>query len=73
MIAEIIRGEIGFAGLLLSDDLSMKALKGGLEELARGSLEAGCDVVLHCNGNMAEMERGGRGGKALVTGRPRPI
>lgn len=65
VIAEVIRGEIGFAGLLLSDDLSMKALKGGLDELAQGSLDAGCDVVLHCNGNMAEMELVVRGARPL--------
>ena len=65
VITEIIRGEIGFTGLLLSDDLSMKALKGGLDELAQASLEAGCDVVLHCNGDMAEMERVVRGAKSL--------
>lgn len=65
VIAEVIRGEIGFSGLLLSDDLSMKALKGGLDELAQASLEAGCDVVLHCNGEMAEMERVLRGAKPL--------
>nr|WP_298684449.1 beta-N-acetylhexosaminidase [uncultured Dongia sp.] len=65
VIAEIIRGEIGFAGLLLSDDLSMKALKGRLDELAQASLEAGCDVVLHCNGDMAEMEQVVRGAKPL--------
>ncbi|WP_374651644.1 beta-N-acetylhexosaminidase [Dongia sp.] len=65
VIAEIIRGEIGFSGLLLSDDLSMKALKGGLDELAQGSLDAGCDVVLHCNGDMAEMEKVVRGTKPL--------
>jgi beta-N-acetylhexosaminidase len=65
VIAEIIRGEIGFAGLLLSDDLSMKALKGGLDELAEQSLDAGCDVVLHCNGDMAEMERVVRGARPL--------
>ncbi|MBL8708371.1 MAG: beta-N-acetylhexosaminidase [Rhodospirillaceae bacterium] len=65
VIAEVIRGEIGFSGLLVSDDLSMKALKGGLDELAQASLEAGCDVALHCNGDMAEMERVVRGAKAL--------
>ncbi len=65
VIAEVIRGEIGFSGLLLSDDLSMKALKGGLDELAHASLEAGCDVVLHCNGDMAEMEAVVRGAKPL--------
>jgi beta-N-acetylhexosaminidase len=65
VISEIIRGEIGFAGLLLSDDLSMKALKGSLDELAAGSLAAGCDVVLHCNGDMAEMVQVVRGAKPL--------
>jgi beta-N-acetylhexosaminidase len=65
IISEVIRGEIGFAGLLLSDDLSMKALKGSLDELAARSLAAGCDVVLHCNGNMAEMVQVVRGAKPL--------
>ena len=55
VISEIIRGEIGFDGLLLSDDLSMKALKGTLTELARRSVAAGCDIALHCNGKMEEM------------------
>ena len=55
VIAEIIRGEIGFDGLLLSDDLSMKALRGTLSELARRSVAAGCDIALHCNGKMEEM------------------
>ncbi len=54
-IAEIIRGEIGFSGLLLSDDLSMKALSGTLEERAAAALDAGCDLALHCNGQMEEM------------------
>ena len=54
-IAEIVRGEIGFDGLLVSDDLSMKALSGGLGERADAALAAGCDVALHCNGEMAEM------------------
>ncbi len=56
MIGEVIRGSIGFDGLLLSDDLSMQALSGTLGERARASLAAGCDVVLHCNGAMEEME-----------------
>ncbi|MEE9300108.1 MAG: beta-N-acetylhexosaminidase [Alphaproteobacteria bacterium] len=55
VIEEIIRGEIGFTGLLLSDDLSMGALAGGLGERAERSLEAGCDVVLHCNAKPREM------------------
>ena len=53
--SQIIRGEIGFDGLLLSDDLSMSALSGTIGERARAVREAGCDVVLHCNGNLAEM------------------
>jgi beta-N-acetylhexosaminidase len=57
VIAEVIRGEIGFDGLLLTDDLSMKALRGNLSDLARASLTAGCDVVLHCNGDMNEMRQ----------------
>jgi beta-N-acetylhexosaminidase len=57
VIAEIIRGHIGFDGLLLCDDLSMKALKGDLGDLARQALAAGCDIVLHCNGVMEEMTR----------------
>jgi beta-N-acetylhexosaminidase len=55
VIDKVIRGAIGFDGLLISDDLSMKALGGSFEERTRASLEAGCDVVLHCNGDMAEM------------------
>jgi beta-N-acetylhexosaminidase len=55
VIGEIIRGAIGFAGLLMSDDMSMKALSGDLTGLSRAALAAGCDVVLHCNGDMAEM------------------
>lgn len=55
-ISKVIRGSIGFSGLLMSDDLSMKALAGGFAERAAASLAAGCDVVLHCNGDMAEMK-----------------
>ncbi len=55
VIAETIRGAIGFDGLLISDDLSMKALKGGLGERTRAALAAGCDVALHCNGDAKEM------------------
>lgn len=53
---QIIRSEIGFNGLLLTDDLSMKALAGTFEERTANSLKAGCDIVLHCNGEPAEME-----------------
>ncbi|MEQ8448331.1 MAG: beta-N-acetylhexosaminidase [Nitratireductor sp.] len=55
MIGDIIRGEIGFDGLLMSDDVSMKALSGDFSQKARAILAAGCDVVLHCNGVMDEM------------------
>ena len=55
IIARIIRDAIGFAGCLLSDDLSMQALDGGLGERARRALAAGCDLALHCNGDLAEM------------------
>jgi len=56
VIRDVIRGEIGFDGLLMSDDLSMKALDGPLSVRARQSLFAGCDLVLHCNGDMNEMK-----------------
>ena len=52
---DVIRQEIGFQGLLMTDDLSMRALSGPMEARARRALAAGCDVVLHCNGDMAEM------------------
>jgi beta-N-acetylhexosaminidase len=55
VMAEVIRGEIGFDGLVMSDDLSMKALSGGFRDRAEASFAAGCDVALHCNGRMEEM------------------
>ncbi|MGE5503009.1 MAG: glycoside hydrolase family 3 N-terminal domain-containing protein, partial [Actinomycetota bacterium] len=55
VIGEVIRGLIGFDGVLVSDDLSMKALGGSFEDRTRAALDAGCDLVLHCNGDMAEM------------------
>jgi beta-N-acetylhexosaminidase len=55
VIRDVIRGEIGFEGLLMSDDLSMKALDGALSVRARQAQFAGCDLVLHCNGDMNEM------------------
>jgi beta-N-acetylhexosaminidase len=56
VISDVIRGFIGCDGVLLTDDLSMKALYGDLSDLAQGSLAAGCDLVLHCNGDLAEMQ-----------------
>jgi len=56
VIRQVIRGAIGFDGLVMSDDLSMKALAGSFTERAGAALAAGCDVVLHCNGDMAEMK-----------------
>ena len=56
VIKDIIRDDIGFGGLLMTDDLSMKALKGDFSQRARRALSAGCDVILHCNGDMAEMQ-----------------
>ena len=55
VIRDVIRGEMGFDGLLMSDDVSMNALSGPLSVRAKAALFAGCDVVLHCNGNMTEM------------------
>jgi beta-N-acetylhexosaminidase len=56
VIRDVIRGEIGFEGLLMSDDLSMQALDGPLSLRAKTALFAGCDLVLHCNGDMGEMK-----------------
>lgn len=56
VVQNIIRGKIGFEGLLLSDDISMKALEGDFASRTEKALAAGCDVVLHCNAERAEME-----------------
>jgi beta-N-acetylhexosaminidase len=55
IVAEVIRGRIGFQGALLSDDLSMGALRGTLFERTAAARAAGCDLALHCNGKLAEM------------------
>ncbi|MHC4053217.1 beta-N-acetylhexosaminidase [Bradyrhizobium sp. 25ACV] len=55
MIADVIRGAIGFQGLLMSDDVSMNALSGNIAERTRAIFAAGCDMALHCNGNIEEM------------------
>jgi beta-N-acetylhexosaminidase len=63
---EIIRGVCRFGGLLMSDDLSMKALTGPMRERASAVISAGSDVALHCNGDMAEMELAAAGVPALA-------
>jgi beta-N-acetylhexosaminidase len=66
IIGEVIRTEIGFDGVLVSDDLSMRALSGSLGERARLALAAGCDLVLHCNGDPDEMEEVAAGARPLA-------
>jgi beta-N-acetylhexosaminidase len=56
VVRDIIRAHIGFQGLLITDDLSMGALDGTHAERAQAAITAGCDVALHCNGDMAQME-----------------
>lgn len=56
VIGEIIRGRIGFDGLLMSDDLGMHALSGDFGQRAAGVIAAGCDVALHCSGDFTEMQ-----------------
>ncbi|WP_304071720.1 beta-N-acetylhexosaminidase [Maricaulis maris] len=68
MVDKVVRGEIGFDGLLMTDDLSMKALTGTFRERGELSLKAGCDMLLHCNGQMSEMIGVAEGTTAL-TGR----
>lgn len=51
-----IRGRIGYSGLLMSDDICMRALHGPMDQRARDAQRSGCDLVLHCNGDIAEME-----------------
>src|ERR1700731_1089080 len=70
IIAQVIRGVIGFQGLLMSDDVSMNALAGSIAERTRAIVSAGCDMVLHCNGKLDEMQEVARetpelSGKAL--------
>src|ERR1700712_3457358 len=70
IIEQVIRGTIGFQGLLMSDDVSMNALAGSIAERTRASIAAGCDIILHCNGKLDEMREVARetpelSGKAL--------
>jgi beta-N-acetylhexosaminidase len=71
IINQVIRGVVGFQGLLISDDVSMKALSGSIAERTKAIFSAGCDMVLHCNGDLEEMrdvaaETPELSGKALV-------
>ncbi|MEM7446300.1 MAG: beta-N-acetylhexosaminidase [Pseudomonadota bacterium] len=56
IIDRIVRGELGFEGVLVTDDLSMEALDGTIDKRAVNSLKAGCDIALHCNGKLEDME-----------------
>jgi beta-N-acetylhexosaminidase len=69
VVQEVVRGQIGFEGLLLTDDLSMKALSGSFRARAEKAIAAGCDVVLHCNGDLDEARAVAEGAPEL-TGRP---
>jgi beta-N-acetylhexosaminidase len=74
IIEQVIRGVIGFQGLLMSDDVSMNALAGSIAERTRAIVTAGCDMVLHCNGDLDEMRAVARetpelSGKALERAR----
>jgi beta-N-acetylhexosaminidase len=86
IVRDVIRDSIGFKGLLMSDDISMGALSGSVGERTRAAIAAGCDVVLHCNGELPEMlavaaeaplltgEGARRAAAALATKRPaKPI
>src|SRR5580658_6088016 len=55
IVRDVIRDSIGFAGLLMSDDISMQALSGSVGERSKAAIAAGCDMILHCNGKMPEM------------------
>ena len=65
VVRETIRERLGFDGLLMTDDLSMHALEGDFATRAERALAAGCDVILHCNGDAAEMRAVAAGARAL--------
>jgi len=56
LVRDVIRGLLQFRGLLMSDDISMGALSGSIEARSRAAIAAGCDLVLHCNGKLDEMQ-----------------
>ena len=55
IMINLIRKKIGFKNILISDDISMKALKYSLSTNTKKAFKAGCNLVLHCNGNLSEM------------------
>lgn len=67
-LTELVRGAIGFNGLLMSDDLDMKALKGGLTRRTERALAAGCDVALQCSGQLIDMVQVAKGA-VILSGR----
>ncbi|WP_421783590.1 glycoside hydrolase family 3 N-terminal domain-containing protein [Kiloniella litopenaei] len=73
VIQQVIRDEIGFGGILLSDDLSMKAMAGTYEERAKAALTAGCDLALHCNGDQQEMMSVAKGLQQIDTAKERRL
>jgi beta-N-acetylhexosaminidase len=66
VMTDVIRGHIGYDGLVMSDDLSMQALSGSFRERAEASFAAGCDVALHCNGQLEEMRAVAEASPALA-------
>ena len=64
-MSSVVRGELGYDGLVMSDDLDMKALSGDLKDLTEQALTAGCDIALHCNGKMGAMVKVAKGAKPL--------
>jgi beta-N-acetylhexosaminidase len=66
VVGEIIRRHIGFNGLLMTDDLSMKALSGSFRERAERAIGAGCDIALHCNGDLSEARAVAEGAPPLA-------
>ena len=62
---DLVRGTLGYQGLVMTDDLDMKALSGDLTDLTRKALSAGCDIALHCNGKMGSMVKVAKGARKL--------
>ena len=72
IVRDVIRDSIGFAGLLMSDDISMQALSGSVGERSKAAIAAGCDVILHCNGQLSEV-REVAAAVPVLTGRPHAV